>query len=321
MSEVLGECTPVPGLTATQLAEESIGVLGKSVDLLLGGSLVLVHELAEHATGTDIGGVTPVSEVDDLGALGPNLVVDPDLVGLVGDDHSGDNLDVATETSLLLLDLGGQGNDLGGEVLAGMLDILGSSEACGLDVLHGGREASVGKSRLLGELVVEVGNGGTEVAVEMGTVLGHLLVHLAEAAVGPLAGSLDTSLDSLHDLVVASSRGGADGTELDNGSLAGSLELGVDRGSVGPHLSSNDGSVLLHLSSMSGDVLVGLLDLLRGLLLEGKESTLLSGNGVTELVNDVLLVPGNAVGEGGTSGGTLLVLMGETLVQSSELGL
>merc|ERR1712159_812035 len=214
LGEVLGEGAHVTGLAVTSLGESGVRGLRESGDLLLGGGLVLVHELAEHATGTDVGGVASVGDLDDLVALGLDLTVDADLVGLVGDDHGGHNLDVATKTRLLLLDLGGQSDDLGGEVLAGMLDILGSSEACSLDVLHSGGEARVGKSRLLGELVVEVGNGGTEVAVETGTLLGHALVHLTETAVGPLAGSLNTILDSLHDLVVASSRGGADGTEL-----------------------------------------------------------------------------------------------------------
>merc|ERR1711959_563217 len=72
---------------------------------------------------------------------------------------------------------------------------------------------------------------------------------------------------------------------------------------------------------MSGDALVGLLDLLGSLLLEGEEGTLLGGNGITELVDDVLLVALLGGREGSTVGGTLLSLSFETLVEGSELGL
>merc|ERR1711881_523699 len=201
------------GLGGTELTSGgSLGVrelllhTGKDL-LLVGGGLVQGHELAEHATGTDVGGVASVGDLDDLVALGLDLTVDADLVGLVGDDHGGHNLDVATEASLLLLDLGGQSNDLGGEVLAGVLDILGGGDAGSLDVLDGGRETRVGEVRLLGELVVEVGNGGTHVPVKGLTILGHALVHVTEPAVGPLASGLDTLLHGLDDSGVTGSGG------------------------------------------------------------------------------------------------------------------
>merc|ERR1711883_48681 len=198
LGEVLGEGAHVTGLAVTSL--------GESGDRLLGGGLVLVHELAEHATGTDVGGVASVGDLDDLVAL-----------GLVGDDHGGHNLDVATEASLLLLDLGGQSNDLGGEVLAGVLDILGGGDAGSLDVLDGGRETRVGEGRLLGELVVEVGNGGTHVPVKGLTILGHALVHVTEPAVGPLASGLDTLLHGLDDSGVTGSGGSVHSSKLDDG--------------------------------------------------------------------------------------------------------
>merc|ERR1711881_453336 len=292
LGEVLGEGAHVTGLAVTSLGESGVRGLRESGDLLLGGGLVLVHELAEHATGTDVGGVASVGDLDDLVALGLDLTVDADLVGLVGDDHGGHNLDVATKASLLLLDLGGQSNDLGGEVLMGVLDILGGGDAGSLDVLDGGRETRVGKGRLLGELVVEVGNGST-----------HVPVH------------------GLDDLGVTGSRGGVHSRELNNSGLAGSLELGVDGRSVGLHLCSDDAGVLGHLLGMSGDVAVGLLDLLGGLFLEAKEGTLLGGNGITDLVDDVLLVVSNAGAESGTGGTTLLLLGAEALVEGSELGL
>merc|ERR1719305_2013068 len=304
LGEVLGEGAHVTGLAVTSLGESGVRGLRESGDLLLGGGLVLVHELAEHATGTDVGGVASVGDLDDLVALGLDLTVDADLVGLVGDDHGGHNLDVATEASLLLLDLGGQGNDLGGEVLAGVLDILGGGDAGSPDVLDGGRETRVGEGRLLGELVVEVGNGGTHVPVKGLTILGHALVHVTEPLVGPLASGLDTLLHG-----------------LDDGGLAGSLELGVDGRGVGLHLSSDDAGVLGHLLGVSRDVAVGLLDLLRGLFLEAEEGTLLGGNGITDLVDDVLLVASDGRGESGTGGTTLLLLGAEALVEGSELGL
>merc|ERR1712036_113579 len=313
LGEVLGEGAHVTGLAVTSLRE--------SGDLLLGGGLVLVHELAEHATGTDVGGVASVGDLDDLVALGLDLTVDADLVGLVGDDHGGHNLDVAAEASLLLLDLGGQSNDLGGEVLAGVLDILGGGDAGSLDVLDGGRETRVGEGRLLGELVVEVGNGGTHVPVKGLTILGHALVHVTEPAVGPLASGLDTLLHGLDDSGVTGSGGSVHSSELDDGGLAGSLELGVDGRGVGLHLSSDDARVLGHLLGVSRDVAVGLLDLLRGLFLEAEEGTLLGGNGITDLVDDVLLVASDGRGESGTGGTTLLLLGAEALVEGSELGL
>merc|ERR1719183_2525871 len=58
---------------------------------------------------------------------------------------------------------------------------------------------------------------------------------------------------------------------------------------------------------MGRDVAVGLLDLLGCLLLQGEQSTLLGGDGITELVDDVLLVAGNTCTEGGTRGGHLLL--------------
>merc|ERR1711881_651869 len=203
----------------------------------------------------------------------------------------------------------------------GVLDILGGGDAGSLDVLDGGRETRVGKGRLLGELVVEVGNGSTHVPVEGLAVVRHLLVHLAEPAVGPLASGLDTLLHGLDDLGVTGSRGGVHSRELNNSGLAGSLELGVDGRSVGLHLCSDDAGVLGHLLGMSGDVAVGLLDLLGGLFLEAKEGTLLGGNGITDLVDDVLLVASNAGAESGTGGTTLLLLGAEALVEGSELGL
>merc|ERR1711881_42341 len=203
----------------------------------------------------------------------------------------------------------------------GVLDILGGGDTGSLDVLDGGRETRVGKSGLLGELVVEVGNSGTHVAVEGLAVCSHLGVHLTEPAVGPLASGLNTVLHSLDDLGVTGSRGSVHSSELDDSGLAGSLELSVDGGSVGAHLRGHDAGVLGHLLGMSGDVPVGLLDLLGGLLLKGEEGTLLGGNGITDLVDDVLLVASDLGGESGASGTTLLLLSRNTLVEGSELSL
>merc|ERR1712072_277445 len=62
LGEVLGEGAHVTGLAVTSLGESGVRVLRESGDLLLGGGLVLVHELAEHATGTDVGGVASVGD-------------------------------------------------------------------------------------------------------------------------------------------------------------------------------------------------------------------------------------------------------------------
>merc|ERR1711881_246242 len=177
----------------------------------------------------------------------------------------------------------------------GVLDILGGGDTGSLDVLDGGRETRVGKSGLLGELVVEVGNSGTHVAVEGLAVRSHL--------------------------GVTGSRGSVHSSELDDSGLAGSLELSVDSSSVGAHLRGHDAGVLGHLLGVSGDVPVGLLDLLGGLLLEGEEGTLLGGDSVTDLVDDVLLVASDLGGESGASGTTLLLLSRKTLVEGSELSL
>merc|ERR1711881_544830 len=194
----------------------------------------------------------------------------------------------------------------------GVLDILGGGDTGSLDVLDGGRETRVGKSGLLGELVVEVGNSGTHVAVEGLAVCSHLGVHLTEPAVGPLASGLNTVLHSLDDLGVTGSRGSVHSSELDDSGLAGS---------VGAHLRGHDAGVLGHLLGVSRDVPVGLLDLLGGLLLEGEEGTLLGGNSITDLVDDVLLVASDLGGESGASGTTLLLLSRKTLVEGSELSL
>merc|ERR1712216_449678 len=73
LGEVLGEGAHVTGLAVTSLGESGVRGLRESGDLLLGGGLVLVHELAEHATGTDVGGVASVGDLDDLVALGLDL--------------------------------------------------------------------------------------------------------------------------------------------------------------------------------------------------------------------------------------------------------
>merc|ERR1711881_655220 len=79
--------------------------------------------------------------------------------------------------------------------------------------------------------------------------------------------------------------------------------------------------VLLHLTGVGSEVLVGLLDLLGGLLTEGKESTVLGGHGILDGVDSVALVGGDLGGERSASSGRGLGRLVVGAVEGRELGL
>merc|ERR1711881_430954 len=79
--------------------------------------------------------------------------------------------------------------------------------------------------------------------------------------------------------------------------------------------------VLLHLTGVGSEVLVGLLDLLGGLLTEGKESTVLGGHGILDGVDSVALVGSDLGGERSTSSSRGLGRLVVGAVEGRELGL
>merc|ERR1719424_261746 len=164
--------------------EESVELL----ELLGGGTLVLVENLTERTTSLDRVGLLGVHEGLDALELTCDVTVDLDLGGLVGDDDARDDLDIAGEAGVHLLDSGGHGGEAGGELLTGLDDLVGSLLAGGGDVLDGGGETSVSEGSLLSDSIVHAGDGGGELGVELSTVLGHGLVDLTELVGGLLLG-------------------------------------------------------------------------------------------------------------------------------------
>merc|ERR1719453_175037 len=321
LGQVLLEAKEVGSLLGAGLLDLGVGLLGEVGNLLGGGGLVLIHDLTDDTTGSLVGGVGLVGELDETANLGGHVLVDAVLGSGVGDHHGGDILDVTVEAGLDLLDHGGGTSNAGGHLLAGSSDSGGGLGAGSLQVLHGLGETGILKSGLGSDLVVQVGHGTGEGLVEVLAVVGHLDVDTRELLVSELAGVVDTVLDSLHDSVVAGSGGSGHGGELSGGGLAGSLEGGVDGGSVGLHLAANLLGVLDHLISGGGEVLVGLLDLLLGLLGQGKEGLVLGGDSVVDLANGVLLLLGDGGGERGALTLGLGLLSLEAGVELGELTL
>merc|ERR1719399_1704033 len=295
-------------------------VLGEVGSLLGGGGLVLVHDLTDDTTGSLVGGVGGIGELDQALHLTGDDAVDLELGGLVGHNHGGDILDLTDNTGLGLLGEGlGLGN-AGHHGLAGGVDIAGSSGAGSLQVLDGLGEAGILEGALLGNDVVEVGHGTGEGLVGVLAVLTHLDVDGGELLVGLLAGLLDTILDSLDDLVVASRGGGVHGSELGIGGLASGIQGRGDGGGVGLHLGADLLGVLDHGASMRSDLLVGLLDLVVHLLGRGKESLVLGSDSVVDLAHSVLLVGGDLGGKRSTLTLGLVGLGLEVGVQLGDLG-
>merc|ERR1719453_1491420 len=321
LGQVLLEAKEVGSLLGAGLLDLGVGLLGEVGNLLGGGGLVLVHDLADDTTGLLVGGVGLVGELDETANLGGHVLVDAVLGSGVGDDHGGHILDVTVEAGLDLLDHGGGSSNAGGHVLAGSSDGLGGLLAGILQVLDGLGETGILKSGLGSDLVVEVGDSTCELLVEVLAVVGHLDVDRRELLVGELAGVGDTILDSLDDRVVAGSGGGGHSGEVGGGGLAGGLEGGVDGSSVGLHLGANLLGVLDHLVGGGGQVLVGLLDRLLGLLGLGQEGLVLGSDSVVDLANGVGLLLGNGGGESGALSGGLALLSLEAGVELGELTL
>merc|ERR1719399_2515417 len=62
--QVLLEATQVGGSLAAGLVDGGVGLLGEVGNLLGGGGLVLVHDLTDDTTGSLVGGVGGIGELD-----------------------------------------------------------------------------------------------------------------------------------------------------------------------------------------------------------------------------------------------------------------
>merc|ERR1711959_704228 len=139
----------------------------------------------------------------------------------------------------------------------------------------------------------------------MGTVGGHVAVELTE-----LAGS--TTLGGTHGgrnrLEGAAETGGGLGVGS-TGGRRGAAASGVDLGSQGVHVGLHGGVDVLGLLSegtgVGGHLVVGLLDLLGGLSLEGKEGTVHGTDGVVELTLGSTLGGSDGTSDGSTASGVL----------------
>merc|ERR1719183_96790 len=295
---VLGHLAGVLGVLLVDSINLSVELLAKSLSLLEGGLLVLVHHLTESTTGAGISRVTLVGEVLDTLEVGRHLAVDVGLLLLGGGDLSGHLGELGSELALNLAHSGGGHGDLSGELLAesgngGRSLLLGL-----LNVLDSVLEAAVGESSLLGEGLVEVLHRATKVVGGLHAVLGHLLEGLAELRVGGLLGLVHLGFEesaggSLTLLVGLGEVGGG---------LGGTLLLGVE-GLDGLSLESGDVGtgllgVLEHLGTVGIEPGVGLLDGLGdGDALRGDGG---SGGveGVGEHLGDSLGVGSDGIGEG-----------------------
>merc|ERR1711881_27859 len=102
------------------------------------------------------------------------------------------------------------------------------------------------------------------------------------------------------------------------GRAAGSSNASLQGGHIGLHLGSNSTGVASHLLGVAAELVVGLLELLSGLSLEGKKSTVLVGNSVADSIGSTTLLTVDLPVEAGTGGGGLAVVAGENSVEGSE---
>merc|ERR1719181_2324130 len=215
------------------------------------GALVLVEESTELATGADGRGVTEVGELGDAGELSVGATVHTELDGTVAGNLTGHDGDLTRETSLLVLDGSDSAGNAGGEGLASIGHLLGGLGAGSGDVLHGAGEGGVGGS----------------------TLLGHVAVELTELVGCTVAGGNESTIDRLERGTETGGRLGVGGVD---GRLGGTTS-GRDLGGQGVHVGLHGGIDILGLLGegigVGGDLVVGLLDLLGGLDLEGKEGT------------------------------------------------
>merc|ERR1711881_325936 len=139
----------------------------------------------------------------------------------------------------------------------------------------------------------------------MGTVSGHVAVELTELVGGTTLGGthggsnrLEGAAETGGGLSVGSTGGGRGGTTS-----------GVDLGGQGVHVGLHGGINILGLlgegTSEGGDLVVGLLDLLGGLSLEGKEVTVHGTDGVVELTLGSTLGGSDGTSDGSTASGVL----------------
>merc|ERR1719478_2140361 len=319
LGKVLGHLTAVAGIAATGLGELVLQGDRESLHLGGGGGLVLVHEEFELATGTLGCREAAVGDTHNTLELSGNTTVDTDLVGLVGDNLTGDDSDLTHETSLDVLHLSGHSGHLGGEVLAELLHLVGGLLAGSGEVLDSLGEAGVCESSLLGKGVVETSDGSTELLVEAATVGSEPLVSLTELLGRFLLGDAELGGSELKGSLLA---GGVLGCELGEG-LGGTgllgLNLGNGGGREGLDLTTGLLGLVAHLGGVGVDTHVGLLDGLGSLSLEGKTGTGIGGHGITDHAGHRLGVAGNAASKSLASKGRLGMGGGCLLLESLHL--
>merc|ERR1719453_1096673 len=297
LGKVTGSLNTVRSGTATDLGELAHEELVEGVDLLGSGALVLVEESTELATGADGRGVTEVGELGDAGELSVGATVHTELDGTVAGNLTGHDGDLTRETSLLVLDGSDSAGNAGGKGLASIGHLLGGLGAGSGDVLHGLGETGVSEGGLLGDTVVDVLHGAGEGGVGGSTLLGHVAVELTELVGCTVAGGNESTIDRLECGTETGGRLGVGGVD---GRLGGTTS-GRDLGGQGVHVGLHGGIDILGLLGegigVGGDLVVGLLDLLGGLHLEGKEGTVHGRHGIGKLTLGGLLVAGNGTGK------------------------
>merc|ERR1711981_238990 len=305
LGKVTGSLNAVLASTTADLGELADEELVEGIHLLGGGTLVLVEESTELATGADGRGVTEVGELGDAGELSVGATVHTELDGTVAGNLTGHDGDLTRETSLLVLDGSDSAGNAGGEGLASIGHLLGGLGAGSGDVLHGLGETGVSEGGLLGDAVVDVLHGAGEGGVGGSTLLGHVAVELTELVGCTVAGGNESTIDRLERGTETGGRLGVGGVD---GRLGGTAS-GRDLGGQGVHVGLHGGIDILGLLGegigVGGDLVVGLLDLLGGPDLEGKEGTVHGRHGIGKLTLGGLLVAGNGTGKRGTAGGVL----------------
>merc|ERR1719183_1839118 len=320
----------------TDAGDLSLEKLVELLELLGGGTLVLVENLTELATS--LNGLRLVRVHKGLNALELTLdvTVDLGLGGPVVKDGARDDLDIASEAGVHLLNSGGDGSEGGGEVLAGVDNLLGSLLAGGVDGLDGLLETRVIEGGLLGDGVVHVLNRAGELLVELSTVLGHVPVDGAKLVIRLLLGSLeggDNLLVGLGEAIDGSGLKSEKGA-VHGGNAVGELLLG-DGLLVGDLLGELvtallgklGGGVLLlvHGDELGGLLLDGGVEVILGLLThgaDGEEKLLLHlSASLLRVETETLDLGVGVLGELGDLGGDLGVESGlGLLVELHEVG-
>merc|ERR1711881_226966 len=303
----------------TELANLLGCLVGKLLALSLGHGTVLADQRAEATTPLHGRGVTAVHDLLNAALLGVELAVDASLGSLVGGNLGRHDSNLSLETSLLVLDRRHDASELGGETLLRLLHLVESGLAGSLHVLHSLGEASIVERGALGDGRSQRGGGAGESTVGASTVGSELHVHLAELAVGRLAGSTEGASNGLQGSLVAADGSGVHASDaLLGGDLSG-LDLVEQRLHVGLHLGVHTLGVLLELGSVGIHGAVGLRDLLGSLSLEGKEGAVLVGHSILDSTHGTPLLSLGATLEGGTTGSVGIVGGAETGVELHEV--